>query len=91
MNNTLNIPSTEDLAKRGSQIYEEIKSTIEQAHDGHYVAIEVESKKYFIDITAEKAIESAKGEFPDRLFFVRRIGGTTHISVRSLQNYERVL
>ena len=84
MDGKLTLPSTEELARRGAQKYEELKQTLEPAHDGHYVAIEVESGKYFLGDTAEKAIEAAKYAFPDKLFFITRIGGAARISVRFL-------
>ena len=44
-------------------------------------------EKYFIGETAEKALEEAKKVFPDKLFYVTRIGGPARISIRFPHGY----
>ncbi|PIR71745.1 MAG: hypothetical protein COX89_01195 [Candidatus Nealsonbacteria bacterium CG_4_10_14_0_2_um_filter_37_10] len=65
----------EEIAKQGEEIYEkEFRKKLEPKESGKYVAIEVESKKYFIGGTKEEALDEAQKVFPNKIFFVRRIG-----------------
>lgn len=91
MNEELKIPQTEELAQKGQEIYERLKSELEPAKNGWYVAIEVTSGQYFLGETTEEALEEAKKVFPDKLFYVMRIGGVTHISLRFPQKHDRIL
>jgi predicted RNase H-like HicB family nuclease len=90
MNGELKVPPTEELAQKGQKIYERLKPTLEPAKNGWYVAIEVVSEQYFLGETAEKAIEEAKKAFPDKLFYVTRIGGPARISIRFPHGYDRI-
>lgn len=72
VNNLLN---PEIIAEKGEKIYQEkLKDTLEKDHKGEFVAIEVESEKYFLGKTPEEALEVAKKEFSDRIFHLIRIG-----------------
>jgi len=90
MNGELKVPPTGELAQKGQKIYEKLKPILEPAKNGWYVAIEVASEQYFIGETAEKAIEEARKAFPDKLFYVTRIGGPTRISIRFPYGYDRI-
>ncbi|MEK7534100.1 MAG: hypothetical protein AAB600_02070 [Patescibacteria group bacterium] len=72
------IPSTinvQDLLKKGEEIYQqELKSILEPGNNGKYVAIEAQSRKYFLGDTKEEAVAEAKKNFPDKIFVTRRIG-----------------
>ena len=72
-----NFPSLtpEDITRIGQEIYlNELKENLEQSHLGEYVVIEVKTKKYFINPDLVTAIQKAKKEFPDSLFFIVQIG-----------------
>lgn len=90
MNGKIEVPSTEELTQKGKEIYDKLKPNLEPEKNGLYVAIEVESEKYFIGETVEKVIELAKKEFPDKLFYVTRIGGPARISIRFSPHYDRI-
>lgn len=79
MTNSLsnNLLNPEIIAAKGENIYKiELKEALEKDHSGEFVAIEVESEKYFLGKSAEKALENAKKEFPDKIFHLIRIGHT---------------
>ena len=64
--------SIANIAKR---IYEsELQEMLELEHRDEYVAIEPESKSYFLGRTFLDAAMAAKKAFPDRKSFVIRIG-----------------
>ncbi len=63
------------LAERARQIFEvELKNRLEAGHDGQFVAIEPESREWFLAATFVDAALSAKSRHPDRKSFVIRIG-----------------
>lgn len=71
----------EEIAKKGDEIYQkELKSKLEPQENGKYIAIEVKSKRYFIGITKEEVLDQAQKVFPDKIFFVRRIGELEKVS-----------
>ena len=63
-----------DIAKRGYQIYKKLGATLEREHPGEYVAIELESKDYFLGKDMGEALDSAEEKYPDKEFFVVRVG-----------------
>ena len=83
MNEEQNMPQLvpEEIAKTGEEFYQkELKNKLEPKENGKYVAIEVESKQYFIGGTKEEALDSAQKVFPNKVFFVRRIGELEKVS-----------
>ena len=64
----------EDIERRGEEIYGRIKLDIEKEHMGKIVAIEVESEDYFIAPTVVEAVKKAREKYPDRPFYIKRIG-----------------
>ena len=70
-----NLLNPEIIAEKGKKIYQEkLKDILERDHKGEFVAIEVESEKYFLGKTPEEALGVAKKEFSDRIFHLIRIG-----------------
>lgn len=64
--------SIADVAKK---IYEsELRETLEIDHSDEYIAIEPESKSYFLGKTFLDAAMAANNAYPDRKSFVIRIG-----------------
>jgi len=63
------------IANTAKRIYEsELQEMLELEHRDEYVAIEPESKSYFLGRTFLDAALTAKKAFPDRKSFVLRIG-----------------
>ncbi|MFH0792134.1 MAG: hypothetical protein V1905_02905 [bacterium] len=70
-----NLFSPEIISERGEKIYQEkLKDILEKDHKEEFVAIEVETEKYFLGKSPEEALEVAKKEFPNRIFHLIRIG-----------------
>ena len=49
-----------EIARKGEEIYQKISKQVEKERSGDFVAIEVESGKYFLGQTQMEAIEKAK-------------------------------
>lgn len=74
MNNNSYI-SPEEVTKKGQDIYfGRLQKELEPQHNGEYVVIEVESGKHFMDPDVLVAINEARKEFPNTLFFIAPIG-----------------
>ena len=78
----------EEIAQKGTHIYRGISQQIEKEHWGSFVAIEVESGKYFIGETQIEAIEKAKKSFQDKIFYLMKIGFP---AVVTFSGYQRPL
>ncbi len=63
-----------EIAHKGEEIYQKIGKQIEKKYLGDFVAIEVESGKYFLGQTQVEAIEKAKKHFPAKIFYLMKIG-----------------
>jgi len=77
MNNNDELIKKADLQKivdEGEKIYEEIKSQYEPKENGKFLAIEVESKKVYFGDTSADAVLLAKKDYPDKVFYVVKIG-----------------
>ena len=64
----------QEIADKGTQIYEGIKSNYEPKDNGRFLAIEVESKEVYLADTSAEALTKAKENHPDRIFYVVKIG-----------------
>ncbi len=64
----------ERIANEGKKIYEEIKSKYEPQDKGRFLAIEVDSKEVFLADSTVEAVEAAKSKYPDKVFYVVKIG-----------------
>lgn len=77
-----------EIAQKGTQVYRNISKQIEKDHLGDFVAIEVESGKYFLGQTQIEAIEKAKKHFPAKIFYLMKIGFP---AVVTFSGYQRPL
>ena len=64
------------IADAGERFYATIKDALEITHTGKFVAINVESGKYYIGETPEQVLGDAKAADPGGLFHLIRIGFT---------------
>lgn len=63
------------ISEQAKQVYEsDLKIRLEAAHRDQFVAIEPDSRAYFLGDTFLAAAMAAKEAFPDRKSFVLRIG-----------------
>lgn len=71
----------EEISKLGEKFYnEELRISLEKQYMGQYVVIDVEQKKYQIDPDRLVAVEKARKEFGDKLFYIIQIGNTQNPS-----------
>jgi hypothetical protein len=66
-----------DLAKiaaEGNLIYQEVKSKYEPKDNGKFLAIDIDTKDQYIDITSADAVGQARSAHPDKVFYVVKIG-----------------
>lgn len=65
----------ESLIERSEAFYEnELKHLLEPAQKGQFLAIEPDTKSYFLGRTSLDATLKARQALPDKLFFVMRVG-----------------
>ena len=70
--------SKESTAKKARQIYNErFKKELEANAFGQFVAIEIESKEYFLGETPLKAVKKGKQKYATKQFHVMKIGYNT--------------
>lgn len=82
MTNTNQLLTLEEISKVGEKFYvEELKERLEKENMGQYVVIDVEQKKYQINADRLIAIEKARKEFGDKLFYIIQIGSVQHPSM----------
>lgn len=65
---------TRKIGGRGNEIFKKISKELEEDYRGKFVAIEVDSGDYFIGDTSIEASKKAKEEYPDKVFFLGKIG-----------------
>ena len=82
---TLSTINPQELAEKGSKIYDQMHSNLEKSHWGEFVAIEVDSGKYFIDKTDIEALMKARRQFPDKVFYMVKVGSQAVIHFSSGQ------
>ena len=71
-----------ELANKSKAFYESnLKNLLEPAEKGKFVAIEPETENYFVDADGTQALLRARNAFPDKLFFLIRIGYKTADSI----------
>ena len=69
----------QDTVRRGKEVYETIRPTLELRYPDQYVSIDPISKEYFIDDTLGKSLAKARARFPERVFYSVRIGRETAV------------
>ena len=66
--------SLEEITKLGEKFYTEtLKAKLEKENMGQYVVIDVEQKQYRIDADRLVAVEKARKDFGDKLFYIIHI------------------
>lgn len=62
------------FVERGKQIYQKFKDSLERQYKGKIVAIEIDSEEYFLGETEHEAINKARQKFPEKVFYIVKIG-----------------
>ena len=77
-----NQATNDDLVERGQNTYRRaLASILEPSHLGEFVAVEPDSGRYFLGNTATAALVAAHSQFPNKLFYLTRVGRETAHSV----------
>lgn len=64
----------QEVADKGTAIYEEIKAQYDPKEKGKFLAIDPVTKDVFLGVSSAQALVSAKAKHPDGFFFVVKIG-----------------
>ena len=63
------------VAEMGEKIYQnKLKDKLEKDYLGKFAAIDVESEDHFVADTAEDALAKAKAKYPNKVFYLVKIG-----------------
>ncbi len=62
------------IASEGARIYEEIKPQYDPQEHGKFLAIDIDTKKSYLSDSSAGALELARQEHPDTVFYVVKIG-----------------
>ena len=79
------VQTDQDLVRLGQEFYtSRLKATLEPAHTGSFVAINVENGDYFVHEQALGALHAARAHYPERVFYLARIGAETTYRIGNL-------
>lgn len=62
------------IAEEGAKIYERVKADFDPKEKGKFLAIEIGSGKVYLGDTSAAALELARTNHPDTVFYVVKIG-----------------
>lgn len=62
------------IAEEGAKIYNQIKVKYDPKEKGKFLAIDIDSKKVYLGNTGAEALEFARQNHPNRVFYVVKIG-----------------
>lgn len=77
----------EDIAQKGTTIYESVKENYDPEQKGKFLAIDIESKDVYLADTSNEAVEQAKKAHPDKVFYVVRIGYSSAEALANMDEY----
>lgn len=62
------------IAEEGAKIYEQIKVNYDPKERGKFLAIDIDSKREYLGNTSAEALELARQNHPNKVFYVVKIG-----------------
>lgn len=62
------------IAEEGTKIYEQIKVNYDHREKGKFLAIDIDTKKVYLGNTSAEALELARQNHPNKVFYVVKIG-----------------
>ena len=62
------------IAEEGARIYKQIKTDYDPKEKGKFLAIDVDSEKVYLGVTSAEALELARKNHPNKVFYVIKIG-----------------
>ena len=85
---TVDNVNVQQIADKGSVIYEKIKNKYLPNDIGKFLAIEIDSGQEYLADTSAEALDLASKNHPDKVFFVVKIGFEVAETVaRSFMNH----
>jgi hypothetical protein len=72
------------IAEEGAKIYDSVKGQYEPAHNGKFLAINIDGRDAFMGETSSEAVELARKAYPDKIFYVVKIGFSAAETLASL-------
>jgi hypothetical protein len=69
------------IASEGARIYAAIKSDYDPKENGKFLAIDIDTEKTYLANSSAEAIELARADHPDTVFYLVKIGFDTAESV----------
>ena len=70
------------IGEKGRELYKKISGELEREYHGKFVAIEVDSGDYFLGDTSIEADKKAKKKYPEKVFYLGRIGYRAAVSFK---------
>lgn len=78
------------IASKGAAIYDKIKTQYEPRDLGKFLAIDVDTEKVYLGNSSAEAVEKARQENPDKVFYIVKIGfGVAETISQILFNFEK--
>ncbi|RJO59117.1 hypothetical protein C4546_03895 [Candidatus Parcubacteria bacterium] len=62
------------IAEKGAAIYQKVKVQFEPKENGKFLAIDIDSENTYLGNTSAEALELARKNHPDKVFYVVKIG-----------------
>jgi len=62
------------IAEEGAKIYQQIKVKYDPKERGKFLAIDIDSKEVYLGNTSAEALELARQNHPNKVFYVVKIG-----------------
>jgi hypothetical protein len=66
--------TTETIATRGKMIYQRLRDEVEPHHNGKFLAIDIETEDYEIDVNGTVAVTRLFAKHSDAAIYLLRIG-----------------
>ena len=74
-----------EMAAKGEAILRAIEDELLPEHRGEAVAIDVDSGDYFLGETGIEATDKARRKYPDKIFYLARVGARAYVSFKGLR------
>lgn len=68
------IPNTREISREGQRILDSLQDQLGEEDHGKFIAIDVDSKDYFLGDSAVDATNKAREKHPGKVFFLGRVG-----------------
>ena len=62
------------IAEEGAKIYDQIKVNYDPKERGKFLAIDIDTKEAYLGTTSAEALELARQNHPNKVFYVVKIG-----------------